>query len=102
MIHEINASAIIALLIKKSEKERVTIEINNVVSIGCEVEQKHPSVFVDTDRYSFQSFASISKNAIKVSGGKIIIDKTDDFLSRRLERMIPAAIVCKYIEEIIG
>lgn len=102
MVHEINASEIIALLVKRSVDKKVKIKINSVVSIGCKVEQKHPSVIVDTDKYSFHSFASINKKAIKIDGTVIVVDKTDKMLNYRLERMLPTEVICKYIEEIIG
>lgn len=102
MVHEINASEIMAFLVNKSEAKQVRIEIKEVVSIGCKVESLHPSVFVDTDKYSFHSFASISNKSIKIEGTEIVVDKTDRNLSNRLERMLPTFVVRKYIEEIIG
>lgn len=102
MVHEISATEIIALLIEKSKQERVTIKIKNVISIGCKVEDKHPSVFVDTDRYSFHSFASICKDSITMTKKEIVIDKTNTVLHNKLERLLPTITVRKYIEEVIG
>lgn len=101
MIYEINASEIMALLVNKSDKKKVRIEINKVISIGCEVENRHPSVFVDTDKYSFHSFTSLSKKAITIDGNEIVVDTTDKFLSNRLKCMLPTVTIRKYIEEII-
>lgn len=102
MIREINASAIIACLAIKSKDHKVRININRVVEIGCKIERKHPSVFVDTDRYAFHSFASISKKAISVKDAEIVVDKSNPLLANRLNRMLPSEIVCKYIDEIVG
>lgn len=101
MVHEINASAIIALLAKKSTETEIEINVNQVISIGSKVEMKHPSVFVDTDKYSFHSFARISSKSIRLERTKIVIDKTDHVLIGKLNRMLPTEIVCKYIEEVI-
>lgn len=101
MVHEINASAIIALLAKKSTEKEIEINVNQVISIGSKVEMKHPSVFVDTDKYSFHSFARISSKSIRLERTKIVIDKTDHVLIGKLNRMLPTEIVCKYIEEVI-
>ncbi len=102
MIHEINASAIIACLATQNKDSKVRISIKRVIEIGCEIEKKHPSVFVDTDRYAFHSFASISKKAISVKGAEILVDKSNPLLANRLNRMLPSEIVCKYIDEIVG
>lgn len=101
MVHEINASAIIALLAQKSTEKEIEINLNQVISIGSKVEMKHPSVFVDTDKYSFHSFARISSKSIRLERTKIVIDKTDHVLIGKLNRMLPTEIVCKYIEEVI-
>lgn len=102
MIYEINASEIMALLVNRSDQKQVRIKINEVISIGCEVESKHPSVFVDTDKYSFHSFASICKKAITIDENEIVVDTTDQNLSNRLKCILPTVTVRKYIEEIIG
>ena len=101
MVHEINASAIFALLAQKSTEKEIEINLNQVISIGSKVEMKHPSVFVDTDKYSFHSFARISSKSIRLERTKIVIDKTDHVLIGKLNRMLPTEIVCKYIEEVI-
>lgn len=101
MVHEINASAIIALLAQKSKKKQVEIKVNDVISIGSKVEMKHPSVFVDTDKYSFHSFARISSKSIRMEGVDIFIDKSDNVLSHKLNLMLPADKIRRYIEEVI-
>lgn len=102
MTHEINASAIIARIVVKSKDNNVRINIKKVVDIGCKIERKHPSVFVDTDRYAFHSFVSISNKAISVKNADIIVDKSNQLLANRLHRMLPPEIVCRYIDEVIG
>lgn len=57
---------------------------------------------MDTDRYAFHSFASISKKAISVKEAEIVVDKSNPLLANRLNRMLPSEIVCKYIDEIVG
>lgn len=102
MIHEINASAIIAYLATQSKDRKVKISVKRVVEIGCSIEMKHPSILVDTDRYAFHSFVSVSTKAISVRESEIVIDKSNHLLKSRLYRMLPSEAICKYIDEIIG
>ncbi len=102
MIHEINASAIIARIVAKSNSNEVRISINKVVEIGCKIEKKHPSVFVDTDRFAFHSFVSIGCKEISVKDTDIMIDKSNISFTKRLNRMLPSDKVCKYIDEFLG
>lgn len=102
MIHEINASAIIACLATQSKGNKVEISVKKVTEIGCELEKKHPSFFVDTDRYAFHSFISINTKAITIRESDIVIDMSNHLLKSRLNRMLPPEDICKYINEIIG
>lgn len=102
MIHEINASAIIACLAAQSKGNKVKISVKKVIEIGCKLEKIHPSVFVDTDRYAFHSFVSINTKAITIRESDIVIDKSNHLLKSRLNRMLPPEDICKYINEIIG
>lgn len=102
MINEIDASAIIAHLVTKSEETVVIIKKDRVIEIGGQIEKNHPSVVIDTDRYAFHAFQSFCNDDISNSGVNIVVNKNDSLMLKRLQRMLPSLKVRKYIDDIVG
>lgn len=63
---EIDSSVLISYLAQKSESENVTISIKEIRKIGHVIEERYPSMIVDMDKYSIESFRVKSKGRVKV------------------------------------
>ena len=101
MISEIDASAIIAHLVTKSKENVVVIKRERVIEIGGMIEQRHPSVVIDTDRYAFHAFQRFCNDDILNPGSNIVVNKNDSFIQKRLQRILPSLKVRNYIDDIV-
>lgn len=63
---EIDSSVLISYLAQKNESENVTISIKEIRKIGHVIEERYPSMIVDMDKYSIESFRVKSKGRVKV------------------------------------
>ena len=74
---EIDSSVLISYLAQKSKSEIVTISIKEIRKLGHEIEERHPSIIVDMDKYSIESFRIKSKGCVMVHNQEIHFDRTD-------------------------
>lgn len=73
---EIDSSVLIAYLAQKSKTESVTISIKEIRRIGHIIEERHPCITVDMDKYSIESFRIKSKGCVRVHSQEIHFDRT--------------------------
>lgn len=98
---EIDSSVLISYLAQKSKSENVTISIKEIRTIGHVIEEHYPSVIVDMDKYSIESFRLKSKGCVKVHNQEIHFDKTEKIVQVLLNNNQPSKILADLLEEII-
>lgn len=99
---EIDLSVLISYLAQKSESKKVTISIRKIRRIGHVIEERHPSIIVDMDKYSIESFRIKSKGHVVVNGPEIHFERTDEVVKVLLQRNKPSDRLTALLEEILG
>ena len=74
---EIDSSVLISYLAQKSKSEIVSISIKEIRKIGHVIEEHYPSIIVDLDKYSIESFRIKSKGCVMVHNQEIYLDRSD-------------------------
>lgn len=97
---EIDSSVLISYLAQKSKSEEVTISIRRIRNIGHVIEERHPSIIVDMDKYSIESFRIKSKGDVVVNGQEIRFVRTDKVIRVLLQRNQPSTRLAALLEEI--
>lgn len=97
---EIDSSVLISYLAQKSESENVTISIKEIRKIGHVIEERYPSMIVDMDKYSIESFRVKSKGRVKVLGQEIRFDRTEMVVKVLLTNNQPSGRLADLLEEI--
>ena len=97
---EIDSSVLISYLAQKSESENVTISIKEIRKIGHVIEERYPSMIVDMDKYSIESFRVKSKGRVKVLGQEIRFDRTEVVVKVLLTNNQPSGRLADLLEEI--
>ena len=98
---EIDISVLISYLAQKSESEIVTISIKEIRTIGHDIEERYPSIIVDMDKYSIESFRIKSKGCVMVHNQEIHFDRTDKDVQVLLMNNQPDNILTNLLDEII-
>ena len=98
---EIDISVLISYLAQKSESEIVTISIKEIRKLGHDIEERHPSIIVDMDKYSIESFRIKSKGCVMVHNQEIHFDRTDKDVQVLLMNNQPDNILTNLLDEII-
>ena len=98
---EIDSSVLISYLAQKSKSEDVTISIKEIRTIGHVIEEHYPSVIVDMDKYSIESFRIKSKGCVMVHNQEIHFDRTDKDVQVLLMNNPPDNILTDLLDEII-
>lgn len=91
---------LISYLAQKSKSEDVTISIRKIRKIGHVIEERHPSIIVDMDKYSFESFRIKSRGRVVVKGQEIHFVRTDEAVRVLLQRNKPSDRLAALLEEI--
>lgn len=99
---EIDSSVLISYLAQKSKSEEVTISIGRIRRIGHVIEERHPSIIVDMDKYSIESFRIKSRGHVEIHGQKIRFVRTDAIVRVLLQSNKPSARLAALLEEITG
>lgn len=86
----IDAITIISYLSQKSKSNMVSIGIKEMRKLGHIVEEIHPSIIVDMDKYSVDSFRIKSKGAAIIYGQKMQFDKTNDVIRELFKKYHPS------------
>ena len=97
---EIDSSVLISYLAQKSKSEEVTISIRRIRNIGHVIEERHPSIIVDMDKYSIESFRIKSKGHVVVNGQEIRFVRTDKVIRVLLQKNQPSTRLAALLEEI--
>lgn len=97
---EIDSSVLISYLAQKSKSEEVTISIRRIRNIGHVIEERHPSIIVDMDKYSIESFRIKSKGHVVVNGQEIRFVRTDEVIRVLLQKNQPSTRLAALLEEI--
>ena len=97
---EIDSSVLISYLAQKSKSEEVSISISKIRNIGHVIEERHPSIIVDMDKYSIESFRIKSKGRVIVNGSEIRFVRTDEVVRVLLQRDQPSTRLSALLEEI--
>jgi len=97
---EIDSSVLISYLAQKSKSEEVTISIRRIRNIGHVIEERHPSIIVDMDKYSIESFRIKSKGDVVVNGQEIRFVRTDKDIRVLLQTNQPSTRLAALLEEI--
>lgn len=99
---EIDSSVLISYLAQKSNSDNVNISIRKIRKIGHVIEERHPSIIVDMDKYSIESFRIKSRGRVVVNGQEIHFVRTDEIVQVLLQRNKPSARLAALLEEISG
>lgn len=99
---EIDSSVLISYLAQKSKSENVIISVKEIRKIGHVIEERHPSIIVDMDKYSIESFRIKSGGRVSVHGQEIHFVKTDKVVQVLLKNNQPSGRLAALLEEIIG
>ena len=91
---------LISYLAQKSKSEEVSISISKIRNIGHVIEEPHPSIIVDMDKYSIESFRIKSKGRVIVNGSEIRFVRTDEVVRVLLQRNQPSTRLSALLEEI--
>lgn len=86
----IDAITIISYLSQKSKSNAVSVDIKEMRKLGHIVEEIHPSIIVDMDKYSVDSFCIKSKGAVIIYGQKMQFDKTNDVIRELFKKYHPS------------
>ena len=97
---EIDSSVLIAYLAQKSTSENVSICMNEIREIGHYLEERHPSLIIDMDKYSIESFRIKSGGHVTVHNQKISFVKTDEVVQVLLQKNKPTDMLNAWLEEI--
>lgn len=97
---EIDSSVLISYLAQKSKLEEVTISIRRIRNIGHVIEERHPSIIVDMDKYSIESFRIKSKGHVVVDDQEIRFVRTDEDIRVLLQKNQPSTRLAALLEEI--
>ena len=98
---EIDSSVLISYLAQKSKSDNVIISIKQIRELGHEIEERHPSIIVDMDKYSIESFCLKSKGYVMVQNREIHFDRTDKDVQVLLMNNQPDNILTDLLDEII-
>ena len=99
---EIDSSVLISYLAQKSKSEKVIISVKEIRKIGHVIEERHPSIIVDMDKYSIESFRIKSGGSVAVHGQEIRFVKTDKDVQVLLKNNQPSGKLAALLEEIFG
>lgn len=99
---EIDSSVLISYLAQKSKSENVIISVKEIRKIGHIIEERHPSIIVDMDKYSIESFRIKSGGRVAVHGQEIHFVKTDNVVQVLLRNNQPSGRLAALLEEIFG
>ena len=99
---EIDSSVLISYLAKKSKSDNVTISIKEIRKLGHDIEERYPSIIVDMDKYSIESFRIKSGGCVTVQGQEIQFVKTDKVVQVLLKNNQPSGRLAALLEEIFG
>ena len=99
---EIDSSVLISYLAQKSKSDNVIISVKEIRKIGHIIEERHPSIIVDMDKYSIESFRIKSGGRVAVHGQKIHFVKTDKVVQVLLRNNQPSGRLAALLEEIFG
>lgn len=97
---EIDSSVLISYLAQKSKLENVTISIKEIRTIGHVIEEHYPSVIVDMDKYSIESFRIKSKGCVMVHNQEIHFDRTDKDVQVLLRNNQPSNTLAVILKEL--
>ena len=100
-MEEIDISELISYLAQKNKLENITISIKEIRELGHRIEELHPSIIVDMDKYTIESFRIKAKGYVKVNDQKISFNKTDKDVQILLSRNQPSETLNALLEEII-
>ena len=87
---EIDAITLISYLSQKSKSNVVSIDIKEMRKLGHIVEEIHPSIIADIDKYSVDSFRIKSKGAVFIYGQKMQFDKSNDVIRELFKKYRPS------------
>ena len=97
---EIDSSVLISYLAKKSKSDNVTISIKEIRKLGHDIEERYPSVIVDMDKYSIESFRIKSKGCVMVHNQEIHFDRTDKYVQVLLRNNQPSDTLAVILKEL--
>ena len=97
---EIDSSVLISYLAQKSKSENVTISIQEIRKLGHDIEEHYPSVIVDMDKYSIESFRIKSKGCVMVNNQGIHFDRTDKDVQVLLRNNQPSDTLAVILKEL--
>ena len=87
---EIDTVTLISYLSQKSKSNLVSIDIKELRKLGHTVEAGHPSVIVDMDKYSLDSFRIKSLGGVTIHDHKLQFDKSNDVIRELFEKYRPS------------
>lgn len=99
---EIDSSVLISYLAQKSKSDNVIISVKEIRKIGHIIEERHPSIIVDMDKYSIESFRIKSRGRVAVHGQEIHFFKTEKAVQVLLKNNQPSGRLADLLEEIFG
>lgn len=83
---EFDSLSLISYLSGKSADDNVVIGIKEMRELGRAIEELKPSISIDMDKYSIESFRIKAKGSVIVGDGEICFNRTDRNVSAILRR----------------
>lgn len=87
---EIDTVTLISYVSQKSKSNLVSIDIKEMRKFGHAVEEIHPSVIVDMDKYSLDSFRIKSLGGVTIHDHKLQFDKSNSAIRELFEKYHPS------------
>ena len=87
---EIDTVALISYLAQKSKSNLVSIDIKEMRKLGHTVEEIHPSIIVDMDKYSIDSFRIKSLGGVAIHDHKLQFDKSNGVIRELFKKYHPS------------
>lgn len=97
---EFDSSVLISYLAQKSKTDEVTISIREIRKIGHVVEERYPSIIIDMDKYSIESFRIKSRGHVNLLDQKIHFVRTDETVRVLLQENRPSDMLAALLEEV--
>lgn len=100
MMNRMDISDLISYLAQKSLTDDVSLDINEIKKLGHAIEERHPSVTIDMDKYSIESFRIKSKGNVIIHNKKIEFNRTNEVVKMILKRSQPSEKLTFWLDEI--
>ena len=98
---EYDSSVLISYLASESESDDVQINIQTMRTIGHMIEDEHPSIMFDMDKYSIESFRIKSRGSVVVTRHELKFSRVSEPVKIILQRSKPSDRMSEIIKKVL-